>query len=318
MQQSDGNISLNELRLNTPLFAAGISTQTAQEAYATVLNSAGASLVRDAVDLRAVEGTATGITNYGGQYGANKGIIDNEGQVGGFPTYNTYNQITDIDNDGMDDEWEQTHGMIVGTKDDASDDDNDGYTNIEEYLNCLVGEGDGCDVVVNRDCNGDIDGTATLDDCGVCVGGATGQVSTCLGSVQGEDFCDALGVLEDKNGGFIGSGYINFDNQTGANGKWYVHAETAGSKTLGVRYANGGSAARSMSVAVDGIQQATFQANPTASWTEWESETLSLNLDTGVNEIVFTATTADGGPNVDLLSFESDAPYNWRCRLPEH
>lgn len=165
----------------------------------------------------------------------------------------------------------------------------------------------------NLDCNGDINGGATLDECGVCVGGNTNKVSSCLGSIQGEDFCDAIGVFEDKNTGFSGTGYINFDNQIGSNGKWYVNAETAGSKTLGFRYANGGGAARSMTISVNGSQSGTFQANPTSSWTVWNTEMITLNLSKGVNEIVLTATTADGGPNLDLLSFESEGLLAGGC-----
>ena len=42
----------------------------------------------------------------------------------------------------MPDAWETSRGLDPNTPDDADDDDDDGYTNIEEYLSCLVGEGD--------------------------------------------------------------------------------------------------------------------------------------------------------------------------------
>ncbi|MBN1607999.1 MAG: hypothetical protein JW940_15300 [Polyangiaceae bacterium] len=48
----------------------------------------------------------------------------------------------DSDRDGMPDDWESTRGLDPNSPDDAGDDDADGYTNIEEYLSCLVGEGD--------------------------------------------------------------------------------------------------------------------------------------------------------------------------------
>ena len=167
-------------------------------------------------------------------------------------------------------------------------------------------------VSVVMDCNRDINGSATLDDCGICSGGNTG-LDACVGAMQGEDFCEALGVFEDSNDGFMGTGYINFDNQVGSNGKWFIHSETSGSKTIGIRYANGGTGARGMSITVNGSQQVNFQANPTASWTDWESETITLNLNAGVNEIVLTATTAEGGPNVDLFSFVSEGLKSGGC-----
>ncbi len=42
--------------------------------------------------------------------------------------------ITDDDGDGMDDDWETTYGLVVGTDDSADDEDSDGLTNLEEYL----------------------------------------------------------------------------------------------------------------------------------------------------------------------------------------
>jgi hypothetical protein len=42
----------------------------------------------------------------------------------------------------MPDDWETARGLNPGAADDSGDDDGDGYTNIEEYLSCIVGEGD--------------------------------------------------------------------------------------------------------------------------------------------------------------------------------
>jgi len=41
----------------------------------------------------------------------------------------------DTDNDGMPDTWETAHGFNPAVADDTGDADNDGYTNLEEYLN---------------------------------------------------------------------------------------------------------------------------------------------------------------------------------------
>ena len=147
VQQDDATITLAELKLTSPVAAAGITTQTAADAYTKVLASAGASLKRDAADSRVVAAVSSGTCSYGGVYGATSGIIDNETQVGGHPALTTYNTITDADKDGMDDVWEKAQGTKVGTKDDAADADGDGYTNIEEYANCLTGEGDNCETV---------------------------------------------------------------------------------------------------------------------------------------------------------------------------
>ncbi|YCM44107.1 LamG-like jellyroll fold domain-containing protein [Verrucomicrobiaceae bacterium 227] len=44
--------------------------------------------------------------------------------------------LADSDSDGMPDFWESDHGLTVGVNDGADDKDNDGLTNLEEYLIC--------------------------------------------------------------------------------------------------------------------------------------------------------------------------------------
>jgi hypothetical protein len=66
-------------------------------------------------------------------------MIDSQDEVGGWPELKTKPAPSDRDRDGMPDQWEKDHGL---NPDDASDGnrdrDNDGYTNLEEYLNGLV------------------------------------------------------------------------------------------------------------------------------------------------------------------------------------
>ena len=154
------------------------------------------------------------------------------------------------------------------------------------------------------DCNGDVNGTASLDECGVCSGGNTGVVA-CKGVIQGESFCSANGVLEIINEGFQGEGYLNYDNATGTKALWTVVSESAQTVQMTVRYANGGASARGLSVLVNGNQQPNITANTTASWTDWKTEMISINLANGVNNLEMSALTGEGGPNLDLISFLS-------------
>jgi len=103
-------------------------TQPATEAYETVLTQVGASLNRDAVDNRVIQN----VRNKQGR------IIDSQDEVGGWPLLNPGTCPVDTDRDGMSDEWEKTHGLNPDNADDRNDDlDQDGYTNLEEYLNGL-------------------------------------------------------------------------------------------------------------------------------------------------------------------------------------
>jgi hypothetical protein len=58
-----------------------------------------------------------------------------------WPEYHTYDVPVDTDHDGMPDNWEIAHGLNPHDPSDANGDFNgDGYTNLEKYLNSLVGE----------------------------------------------------------------------------------------------------------------------------------------------------------------------------------
>jgi len=107
----------------------GLSAETAAAAYTTVLDSVGASRVRDAVDLRVI----ADVRNRTGR------IIDSQNDVGGWPTLASTTPPSDSDRDGMPDAWETSHGLDPQNPADRNGDPNrDGYTNLEDYLNSLA------------------------------------------------------------------------------------------------------------------------------------------------------------------------------------
>lgn len=113
----------------TPFPSGNIVTESSTDAFNSVLNHAGASLVRDAVDIRLADEVRTG-----------KGAIINfESEVGGWPVYKTYNILKDKDKDGMPDNWEKQHGLNPDDPEDRNGIRNqEGYTNLEIYLNNIV------------------------------------------------------------------------------------------------------------------------------------------------------------------------------------
>ncbi|MDR2839772.1 MAG: hypothetical protein LBV75_00680 [Paludibacter sp.] len=112
-----------------------ITTQhNARQAYNAVLQQAGASFRRDAIDQRIIAETKTGKATFG-----ENGMVDSQEQVGGWAELKSLPYPTDSDNDGIPDAWEKKHNL---NPNDASDAvkfsiSND-YTNIEVYLNSLV------------------------------------------------------------------------------------------------------------------------------------------------------------------------------------
>lgn len=109
-----------------------VHTQTAKAAYASVLESAGASLVRDAVDRRIVDQVRKG------RAGVGRGIIDSQEQVGGWPELQSTQAPLDSDGDGMPDAWEKQRGLDPEKDDSALYSLDKRYTNIEVYINGLT------------------------------------------------------------------------------------------------------------------------------------------------------------------------------------
>jgi len=116
-----------------------VTTETAQEAYESVLAGAGA-FPRDTVDRRIVNETRNGTASGSGAFGSMKGMIDDPVAVGGYPTYQSVEAPVDSDHDGMPDVWEITHELDPNFPDDRNLRMESGYTTLEVYLNELAGE----------------------------------------------------------------------------------------------------------------------------------------------------------------------------------
>lgn len=129
-----------QMRLEHPLPTGVVTTDTAEEAYQRVLQFAGASLKRDTVDLRIVHDVRTGTaTCQDGGNGSRHGLVDTQDAVGGWPELKSTPAPTDTDGDGMPDAWEIAQGLNPSDARDGNADRNqDGYLNIEDYLNSLA------------------------------------------------------------------------------------------------------------------------------------------------------------------------------------
>ncbi|HKW28087.1 MAG TPA: T9SS C-terminal target domain-containing protein [Verrucomicrobiae bacterium] len=148
-----------QVRVDHPLYPSYVTTQSAREAFTNVLANVGANFPRqDVIDRHLIadvrNGTAEFIGTRGPTYGDRPGpnypgIIDTQtddkSALGSpdfpWPEYKTYNVPADADHDGIPDDWEKAHGLNPNDPNDANADSNgDGYTNLEKYLNWLVGE----------------------------------------------------------------------------------------------------------------------------------------------------------------------------------
>ena len=140
---------IGKIRENQPFTYAdnpsGISLHSAQDAFSRVLDYAGAvgtALQRDAIDTRIAGEARDGNATYTGSAGKIKGLIDTQGDVGGWPQYKG-EASNDSDADGMPDWFETQFGLAKSNPSDGqakSLDKNGRYTNLEMYLHYLVRE----------------------------------------------------------------------------------------------------------------------------------------------------------------------------------
>ena len=148
---------LDAIRAVRPYPHAYLELESAEESYEQVLGNAGATLpCRDRVDQRIIEMVRTGkvtarptpeaaqhlegvgfspglISKIIGEVAL--GIITDPDQVGGYPLYRG-EPYPDGDNDRLPDAWETRYGLNPVNPNDANGAlNNDGYTNIEGFIN---------------------------------------------------------------------------------------------------------------------------------------------------------------------------------------
>ena len=138
------------MRLREPLDFMYVTTHTAERAYEKVLQYAGASLHRDEVDNLVVSDTRNGKATYTGKgSGDVYGIIDTPFDIkpidadddwNPWPILTSIAAPKDTDGDGMPDEWELANGLNPNDKNDGIIRNEEGYTNLELYLNSLVAD----------------------------------------------------------------------------------------------------------------------------------------------------------------------------------
>jgi hypothetical protein len=74
-----------------------------------------------------------------------------------------------------------------------------------------------------------------------------------------------VGTIDANWSGFSGTGFCNANNAVGAHAQFTVNAASAGTATLGIRFANGGTTARQTHVLVDGVAVQSVSFEPTGS-----------------------------------------------------
>ncbi|WP_042517868.1 pectate lyase [Prevotella pectinovora] len=142
-----------KIKLDSQFDPGTITTQTAETAYEKVLAYSGASLYRDACDVRYVEEATNGTVTYNASHANVPGIIDvindpysdsQNSATASFPELPSESRAAnyDTDGDGIPDEWEIANGLNPDDPSDAQlktlDTAKGWYSNLEVYLNSIV------------------------------------------------------------------------------------------------------------------------------------------------------------------------------------
>ncbi|MDF2808845.1 MAG: carbohydrate binding family 6, partial [Cellulosimicrobium sp.] len=119
-------------------------------------------------------------------------------------------------------------------------------------------------------------------------------------------------VVSTEHAGYTGNGFVGGytdGNKGTAATTFAVSASTAGSHTLTLRYANGTTAPKTLSLVVDGgsARQVTLPA--TAGWGAWGTVSTSVELSAGSHSVAYRFGSADSGNvNLDHLDVTPPSP----------
>lgn len=195
----------DSIRIDSPMPFVRVTTHTAEDAYERVLSYVGASLSRDSHDELMVSDARNGKATYTGS-GNSKGFINSQddnkpagaaANWSAWPTLESTEAPVDTDGDGMPDSWELAHGLNPEDASDGNLRDENGYTNLEHYLNSIVEH-----ITEAQNEGGVEDGYIEYRD--PIEEKYEISVNTREGSTWG--FGSGISISNDKNGGYTTSG----------------------------------------------------------------------------------------------------------------
>ncbi len=134
----------------------------------------------------------------------------------------------------------------------------------------------------------------------VALSGTTAQAATTRYEAETAPAV-CTGTVDSDWTGYSGSGFCNGTNSANSYAQFTVSAPASGTATLSVRFANGTTTARAVSVIVNGTTVTTATFEGTSTWTGWTTKTLTVPVVAGSNTIRLNPTAAAGLPNIDYL-----------------
>lgn len=151
------------------------------------------------------------------------------------------------------------------------------------------------------------------------------------GTLWGDTTATQAGV-NTNHAGYMGTGFADRFEEDGAAVTFRVNGKTAGVYPVNIRYANGSTAAKTMSIYVNGTFVRKVAFGTTGSWDTWGTVTEDLQLAAGANSItiLYDAEAGDSGcVNIDniyvpffpaIATYEAEAAalHNGPARSTNH
>ncbi|MBE6849281.1 MAG: carbohydrate-binding protein [Ruminococcus sp.] len=282
------------------------TAESAAASYENVLNFAGNGIsptLRTAIDQQSAEECRTGTGYHSGTAAYDAATADEKTKIDNYkiqcgvnyvyPAAVLQKTITDTDNDGMPDEWEEVRGL---NPNDASDANGDycgqGYTNIEYYINDLTVDSFPAGVVTPSPQTGTLPTISAFE------------------KIEAEQFDDQSGIRSEElasggqNIGFIENGdYIMFKRVDFGTGACSFTANVSGNPA-------------GMELYLDSLDTpvAVCAFDGTSGFTDYTEFSCNIGTITGTHDLYIRFTGGEGYLlNMDWFTFCADSlPINGR------
>jgi hypothetical protein len=142
---------------------------------------------------------------------------------------------------------------------------------------------------------------------------SSAEIPSVAVKIPGTSYVAADGIDENTNAGFESESYLNMNNVLGSSAEYVICASQDADTKISIRYANGGTADRPMSLTIDGNDSDTFLFQSGKSWTLWQFETRSIHLNQGTHYLKMISTGTEGGPNIDWIGFSDPGITAGKC-----
>ena len=116
---------------------------------------------------------------------------------------------------------------------------------------------------------------------------------------------DAKGAFADNHENFRGTGFYDFENSLDSYGIYHlVSPKEYKNATMVLRYAHGKTDTRRIMVKMNEDLVGSLTFKPTADWDTWDSVSVGVSLQKGLNVLYLKSLEEAGAPNIDQIGFD--------------